>query len=305
LNLIFLGTPVYSVNVLKVLTQSKHNVLGIVTKKPSRYGRKKVLRPSPVEIFAKENNIPLYTGRTKDPDFLDFYSMLEPEIGVVAFFGEIIPVKIIDLFKYKMINLHPSLLPKYRGIAPVPRTILNGEELFGVTIHEVVKELDSGDIYDQISFKISEKKNTEELLNFLSNEGSKLLVKVLDSIENNSSKKYSQNNLEATYAQLLEFDDAMFSFEDSAINIERKVLAANPDPIARTITSKGELLVYSAYSTQGNAKPFEVVGVEGESLKVGTGDGIISLVEVQFSGKKRVKGKDLLNGLRLRIGEFL
>lgn len=305
MNLIFLGTPVYSVNVLKVLTQSKHNVLGIVTKKPSSFGRKKVLKPSPVEIFAKENNIPLYTGKTKDPEFLDFYSMLNPEIGVVAFFGEIIPLKVVNLFKHKMINLHPSLLPKYRGIAPVPRTILNGEDLFGVTIHEVVKELDSGDIYDQISFNISEKKNTGEILNFLSNEGSKLLIKVLDSIENNSSKKYSQNNFEATYAKLLEFDEARFSFKDSAINIERKVLAANPDPIARTTTSKGELLVYSAYSTQVNAKPFEIVGVEGEALKVGTRDGTISLEEVQFPGKKRIRGKDLLNGLRLRIGDFL
>ncbi len=305
MNLIFLGTPVYSVNVLKVLTQSKHNVLGIVTKKPSCYGRKKVLKPSPVEIFARENNIPLYSGKTKDPDFLDFYSSLKPEIGVVAFFGEIIPLRVIDLFKYKMINLHPSLLPKYRGIAPVPRTILNGEDLFGVTIHEVVKELDSGDIYDQISFKISEKKNTEEILNFLSIEGSKLLIKVLDSIENNSSKKYSQDNFKATYAQLLEFNEAKFSFEDSAINIERKVLSANPDPIARTTSSKGELLVYSAYSSQGSAKPFEIVGVEGEALKVGTSDGIISLVDVQFPGKKRIKGKDLLNGLRLRIGDFL
>jgi methionyl-tRNA formyltransferase len=303
--LIFFGTPVYSINVLKELTQSRHKVLGIVTKKPSYFGRKKVLKPTPVEIFARENDIPLHTGKTKDPTFLDFYSMLNPDIGIVAFFGEIIPLNVINLFRYKMINLHPSLLPKYRGIAPVPRTILNGDNLFGVTIHEVVKELDSGDIYDQISFKISEKKTTNEILNFLSIEGAKLLIKVLDSIENNSSKKYPQNNLEATYAPLLEFDQAIFSFEDSAINIERKVLAANPDPIARAKTNRGEFLVYGAYAVEGKARPFEIVGVEGEALKVGTSNGIISLVEVQFPGKKRIKGKDLLNGLRLKIGDVL
>uniref|UniRef100_A0A7C5PRB2 Methionyl-tRNA formyltransferase n=1 Tax=Thermodesulfobium narugense TaxID=184064 RepID=A0A7C5PRB2_9BACT len=305
LNLIFFGTPSYSVNVLESLIKSRHKVKGIVTKKPSLVGRKKILKPSPVEIFARENNIPLYTGSTKDLEFYDFFNKLKPEIGVVAFFGEIIPTRVIDLFKYKMVNLHPSLLPKYRGIAPVPRTILNGEDIFGVTIHEIVKELDAGDIYDQVSFKISEKKSSGELLNFLSKEGSHLLIKVLDSIENGCFKKNTQNSLEATYAELLKLEEVIFTFNEKAINIERKVLAANPDPIARVKTNYGELLVYKAFATDGLGEPSKIVGIEKDSLKVATKEGVVLLEEVQFAGRRRIKGKELLNGLRLKIGDFL
>ncbi|PMP97182.1 MAG: methionyl-tRNA formyltransferase, partial [Thermodesulfobacterium geofontis] len=295
LDLIFFGTPTYSVNVLERLKRSKHQIVGIVTKKPSFFGRKKILKPSPVEAFARQNYIPLYSGKTKDKEFIDFFKELNPEIGIVAFFGEIIPTRVIDLFKYKMINLHPSLLPKYRGIAPVPRTILNGEDIFGVTIHEVIKELDAGDIYDQISFKIHEKKSSGELLDFLSKKGSDLLVQVLDNIEKGDLKKIPQNNEEATYAEVLRFDEVIFSFNEKAIEIERKVLAANPDPIARTKISKGDLLVYKAFAIEGVGEPSKIVGIEGDALKVGTGEGIILLLEVQFSGKKRIKGKDLLN----------
>ncbi|AEE14633.1 Methionyl-tRNA formyltransferase [Thermodesulfobium narugense DSM 14796] len=305
MDLIFFGTPIYSVNVLERLEQSKHRIVGIVTKKPSPFGRKKILKPSPVETFAKQNCIPLYVGRTKDKEFLEFCKELNPEIGVVAFFGEIIPTRVIDLFKYKMINLHPSLLPKYRGIAPVPRTILNGENIFGITIHEVIKELDAGDIYDQISFKISEKKSSGELLDFLSKEGSDLLVHVLDNIEKGCLKKIPQNHKEATYAEVLKLDEVIFSFNEKAIEIERKVLAANPDPIARTKISKGDLLVYKAYASEGRGEPSKIVGIEKDALKIGTGEGIIILLEVQFPGKNRIKGKDLLNGLRLKIGDFL
>lgn len=291
MRVLFWGTPDFAVKSLKALIESNHQVVGVVTQPDKPKGRGQKIQPTPVKEKALKHNIPVFQPEKikNNQEFLETVKKLNPDISVVVAYGKILPEEIINIPKYKTINVHASLLPEYRGAAPIQRAIMEGKDKTGVCIMEIIKELDAGDVYACKEVEITEDDDIISLHDKLAEEGARLLIEVLDKIEKGEIDKKPQDHEKATYAKPIEKSEGKIDFSRSAKEIFNQIRALKVWPKAYSKFRDEEVKILDAKIVECNvnALPGEIIKAdEKEGIVVKTGNGCLLLKLIQFPNSK-------------------
>lgn len=309
MRVVFMGTPDFSVPTLQKLIDEKHEVVAVVTQPDKPKGRGKAVQFTPVKELAVKYDIPvLQPKRIKQNE--EFYAQmkeLNPDVMVVIAFGQILPKEILDLPKYGCVNVHASLLPKYRGSAPIQWVILDGEKETGITTMMMDVGIDTGDMLLKKVVPLEEKETGGSLHDKLSAIGGDLLIETLKQLEDGSITRIPQGNAETNYAKMLTKDMGKIDFNCPAVQLERLIRGLNPWPSAYTSMHGKTLKIWDANVVEGNkdAKPGEIIAVTKTSFTVMTGENALEIMEMQLEGKKRMTTEAFLRGYQVEKGEVL
>jgi methionyl-tRNA formyltransferase len=306
--IVFMGTPQIAAATLEQLLRGPDPVIGVVTQpdRPAGRGQKSVA--SPVRQVAGSHAIPVVAPeKIRDPDLLHALRNWNPEIIVVTAYGRILPRAILELAPRGCVNVHYSLLPKYRGAAPAAWTIINGETEAGVTSMMLVEKMDAGPIYLQEAMGVAADETAGSLQAKLTPIGARLLLETLLQLKEGTLEPREQVESQATLAPLLKKEDGLIDWDQPALAIERRVRGLDPWPGAYTHTGGKLLKVHRAkvVSAEKIARPGEVVRADAGGFWVATGSGIIGLEQVQLENKKRLAGVEFLKGARIKTGDRL
>ena len=300
--IVFMGTPEFSVPTLKSLVNSDHKILAVFSQPASKANRGQKIIPSSIETFAKENSLNLRTpNKLNDVEF-DFLRKLNPDLVIVVAYGKIIPKKFLDLPKNGFINIHASLLPKWRGAAPIQRSIMNMESETGISIMKIVEELDAGPIMQQEKIKIDMNVNTLSLSKTLSKLASKSIVNVINKIENGEAKFKDQKHDQATYAKKISKLEGKINWKENAEKVIAKINGLNPNPGAWFIFNKERYKVWQAHEVNINSEPGKIID---NDLTIACNLKSIKILEIQKEGKNKQLVKDFLLGNKMKQGEFV
>ncbi|UTB80925.1 methionyl-tRNA formyltransferase [Staphylococcus carnosus] len=295
---IFMGTPDFSTKVLEMLI-AEEDVIAVVTQPDRPVGRKRVMTPPPVKEVALENGIEVYQPeKISQSDDLQTLIDMEPDLIVTAAFGQILPKSLLDAPKLGAINVHASLLPKYRGGAPIHQAIIDGEKETGVTIMYMEPKLDAGDIISQQAIEIEANDNVESMHDKLSFLGADLLKKTLPEIINGTNDRIAQDDDKATFASNISREDERIDWTQSAEQVYNHIRGLSPWPVAYTKLDDTNMKLYAARIEEGKKEnPGEILETTKKAIIVGTGsDDAIALTEIQLSGKKRMPTANFLSG---------
>ncbi len=302
MNIIYMGTPDFAVPALKKLYESKHTVQAVFTQPDKPKGRKMVLTPPDVKVCAQELNIPVYQPTTfKSEEPLEIIKKYNPDVIVVAAYGKLLPKTVLESAKYGCINIHGSLLPKYRGAAPIQQSVLNGDKVTGVTAMQMAEGLDTGDILTVIETKIGENETSGELFDRLSILGGELIIKTLEMLENGEIKPVKQDESKATHTSKIDKSFCPIDFTKSAEEVHNKVRGLNPWPIATAELNGKKLKIYSTKVCEKSGKAGTIISIK--PLIVACGSGSVEIIELQPEGKKRMPSAAFLAGHKLNIGD--
>ena len=305
MRIVFAGTPKFAVKSLSVLNQSEHEVVAVYCQPDRPKGRGKVLTACPVKIFAEENNLLVIQPEDfKDKQSQTQLALLNPDVMVVAAYGQILPKAVLEIPKLGCLNIHASLLPRWRGAAPIERAILEGDRETGISIMKMNEGLDTGDILLDKKCTISNHETAQTLHDTLSNIGANAILETLNMLP--TLKARPQQNNEATYAEKVTKDEAQIDWHQSAEQISRVIRAFNPRPIAYTNAMAKQfnnrvlrIIEAEIVNRQTTNSPGEVIKYDKDVCYVATSSGVISLKKVQLAGKKEVSIKDFNNAYQL------
>lgn len=307
MRIIFMGTPAFAVPSLKSLVSSNYDIAAAVTQPDKKSGRGHHVCPPPVKTCAAQYGIPvLQFDKIKQPEGADAIRRLNPDIIITAAFGQILSKQILDIPKYGCINVHASLLPKYRGAAPVQWAIINGETRTGVTIMQMDEGLDTGDIIYSRATDIGPQTTGGELYEKLSLTGAELLLDTLTAIQKGTAVKTPQKENESSYYPPLSREVSVIDWKKSAKDIANLIRALNPVMGAITYTGKDIIKIWRAQAMDGSAKPGSIVCADArKGLVVGTGKGLLCVTEIQAPCCKRMPAQDFLRGRILPCDKFI
>ena len=309
MNVIFMGTPDFAVPALQGLLQSeKHRVTAVVTQPDKARGRSGKLTFTPVKEAAAAAGIPVYTPkRVKDPECVEALREIPCDVIAVAAFGQILPPEILEFPRYGCINVHASLLPRWRGAAPIQWAILEGDKKTGITTMQMDAGLDTGDMLLQREVEIAPDETGESLHDKLAEMGSDLLLETLELAEQGALRPVPQREEDSTYAKMLTRDLGRLDFSWEAEKIERYIRGLNSWPSAFTALRGRTLKLWRAEvtDTETGEEPGTVVSVEKDGFTVQTGKGCLIIRELQLEGKKRMSAADFLRGIKLEKGDML
>ena len=309
MNIVFFGTSEWAVPFLYTLNNSQHKIVCIITTPDKKGGRGKIISPSPVKETAQVLNNPVIQPENlKAPLFLEEIKKYNAQIGVVVSYGKFIPEQLNKIFPYRIINVHPSLLPLYRGPAPMNWAIINGDKLTGVTIMEVNNKIDAGDILMQWVVKIDEKENYISLSEKLSNIGRKMLLCCLENIKYGRISRKKQREKLFTYAPPLKKEDGKLNFEESASTIARKIRGMNPRPGTFTFLNGKRLKILKASPVSLKEKDYnygKIIKTDKDAFYICCKDGALKVEQVQMEGKKVMNSLSFLRGFPLKQGEIV
>lgn len=292
-----MGTPEFSVPILKMLIKN-YNVVGVVTQPDREVGRKKVLTPSPIKQTAMEFNIPVITPEKLRIEYEKVLAF-KPDIIVTCAYGQILPNEILNYPKYGCINVHASLLPKYRGGAPIQRAIMNGEVKTGITIMYMNEGMDTGDMIEKKELIIENDDNYDEVSKKLSVIGTDLLEDVLPKVIKGKIKRTIQDNEEATYAPIIKREDEKLDFNKTTFEIYNHIRALSTTPGAYAILDKKVVKIYSSRMSDHihpNKKNGEIVKIYDDGIGISTSDSEIVITDIKIEGKNKMSVKQYLNG---------
>lgn len=305
---VFMGTPEFSVGTLDAMCKAGHEVVAVFTQPDKQKGRGKSVLMTPVKERALELNIPVYQPeKLKEDENYELLKELNPDVIVVVAYGQLITKRILDLPKYGCINVHASLLPKYRGAAPIQWAVIDGEEVSGVTIMKMDESLDTGDMIMKTELVLDEKETGGSLHDKLAIEGANLLVKALEALENNTATYTKQDDSKMTYAKKLTKELGNIDFSMPSKEIERLVRGLNPWPSAYTTYDDKNMKIWDVDVTdkQFDGENGEIVEVSKNDFTIKTSDGGIIVKEVQLQGKKRMDAGSFLRGTKVEKGVIL
>lgn len=307
MRVVFMGTPDFSVGTLRELVKAGHEVVGVVSQPDKPKGRGKSLMPTPVKEAALELGLPVYQPKkVRDPEFLEVLRELAPEVIVVVAFGQIIPQSILELPPYGCINVHASLLPKYRGAAPIQWAVIDGEPESGVTIMKMDTGLDTGDMITKVVVPIEKDETGGSLFDKLSEAGAKLLVDTLPSLVDGTAVYEKQPEESPTpYAAMIQKQLGNIDWKRPAVEIERLIRGLNPWPSAFTKLNGKTLKIWSAQVLNESEKdaaavPGTILSADAQGLCVKTGQGVLNITELQLEGKKRMDTPAFLRGYAVK-----
>ncbi len=309
MRIVFMGTPDIAASCLSALLKDGRDVVGVVTGEDKARGRGNVLTPTPVKILANENDIPVYTPKTlRDEAFMNTLHELLPDIIVVVAYGKILPPEVLFFSKYGSINVHVSLLPKYRGAAPMQRAIMDGESETGVTIMYMDEGLDTGDIIMSRAFPIGKKDNFETVHDKSAEIGSELLLEALTAIENGTATRTKQDSSLATYAKKIEKNEAKLDLSKNAKELDCIARGLTPIPGAYVMQNGKmlKLLDFEAVSGKGSVGEVTELDDKGEgSFTVACKDGALRIFAVKPEGKGKMTAGDYIRGRKISKGDIL
>lgn len=310
MRVVFMGTPTFAVGSLKALTESgKHEIVGVVTQPDRPKGRGNKVIMTPVKEYALEQGFTVYQPeKVKTPEFVQILRDMNPEIIVVAAFGQFLSKDILDMPKFGCINVHASILPKYRGAAPIQYAIIKGEKESGVTIMKMDIGMDTGDMLDKVIVPISENMTMGELHDELMVKGATLLLDVMEQIQAGTADPIPQNNAEATYATLLNRSMECIDWSKTAKEVHDLIRGFNPEPSTFTSLPNGKKLkIWGSQLTDktSEAKPGTVVEINKRTFYVACGTGVIEITEVQPESKKRMPAQVFINGRGVQVNDVL
>ena len=305
MRIVFAGTPKFAVKSLSVLNQSEHEVVAVYCQPDRPKGRGKVLTACPVKIFAEENNLLVIQPEDfKDKQSQTQLALLNPDVMVVVAYGQILPKALLEIPKLGCLNIHASLLPRWRGAAPIERAILEGDRETGISIMQMNEGLDTGDILLDKKCMISNRETAQTLHDTLSNIGANAILETLNIFPTLKARPQQNNN--ATYAEKVTKDEAQIDWHQNAEQISRVIRAFNPRPIAYTNAMAKQfknrvlrIIEAEVVNRQTTNSPGKVIKYDKEVCYVATSSGVINLKRVQLSGKKEVSIKDFNNAYQL------
>ncbi len=302
MKIVFMGTPDFSVNALENIVKAGHDVVGVITQPDKPKGRGGKMQYTPVKEKALELGLDVYQPqRVKETEFIEKLKEMNPDAIVVIAFGQILPKEILDMPKYGCINVHASLLPKYRGAAPIQWAVIDGEKETGVTTMYMNEGLDTGDIIDKVVVPIDKKETGGSLFDKLAIEGGKLILKTLIELENGTAVRTPQDDSKSNYAGMINKQLGKIDFNKSANEIERLIRGLNPWPSAYTKMDGKTLKIWDADvdDSENDSAPGTITEVGKDFIRVATGKGSLKILELQLEGKKRMKTRDFLNGAKI------
>jgi len=299
--IVFMGTPEFSVPALESIVNSSHKVLAVYSQPPSKANRGQKIIPSKIEVFAKKHSLNLRT-----PDNLDdnkeynYLKKLEPDIVIVVAYGKIIPKKFLNLSKHGFINVHASLLPKWRGAAPIQRSIINLDNQTGISIMKIVEELDAGPVMHQDKIQINENVDALTLSKVLSKLGAKSIMNAIDEIVKGKAIFLEQNHTEATYAKKISKSEGKINWSLSAKKVLAKINGLNPNPGAWFQYKNERFKVWKAEIVNKNSDAGKTVD---DQLTIACSEQSIKILEIQKEGKSRQSTNQFLLGNKIKEGE--
>lgn len=310
-----MGTPDFAVDTLDAIVKDGHEVLLVVTQPDKAKGRGKKLQYTPVKEKALEYNLPVaQPEKVREEAFMEELETLNPDVIVVVAFGQILPERILNIPKYGCINVHASLLPAYRGAAPIQWAVIDGLEESGVTTMYMEKGLDTGDIICQSRLTLSQDETGGSLFERLAKEGASLLLTTLKELEAGTATRTKQDDSKSSYAKMLTKDMGNLDFNQDAVVLERLIRGLNPWPSAYTRLKEKSLKVYEAkVLSETEVESFDakqaesgsVIAVDKKSFVVRCGKGALRIMNLQLEGKKRMDTAAFLLGYKIEVGETL
>lgn len=305
MRIVFMGTPDFAQKALEALIEAGHDIVLVVTQPDKPKGRSGQLQMSEVKACALKHEIEVFQPeKIREEESVSYLKRYEADIYVVAAFGQIVSQEILDIPRYGCVNIHASLLPKYRGAAPIQQAILDGETVTGVTIQQMNIGVDTGAILTQKEYEISEEETGGSLFDRLSEMGAKLIVETLDLIEKGKITPRLQDESKATKCGKIKKDMGKIDWTDDAVVIERYVRGLNPWPSAFTFLDNKQLKIWKAKAIKSvSERPGSVVEVKKNSFTVACGKGALEILEVQLEGKKRMETNAFLLGYKISEGD--
>lgn len=305
MRIVFMGTPDFAVPSLQALIDAGHDVCAVYTQPDKPQGRKQILTASPVKTLALEHDIPVFQPNTlKNEDEQARLRELAPEVIIVVAYGKLLPKAVLDIPPHGCINVHGSLLPRWRGAAPIQWAVIAGDEMAGVTTMQMAEGLDTGDMLLTYETKVGEKETAGELFDRLAQSGAELLTQTLVKLDEITPRP--QDDAQSCYAHMLDKQMAVIDWSKSAHEIDCLIRGLNPWPIALTTLSGERLKVFAAEKAAGNGEPGTVLEADPKKgLTVACGEGALKLIEIQLVGGKRMKATDFLRGHVIEVGTKL
>jgi len=303
LKVVFFGTPTFAAKTLEFLLQNNINVVAVVTRPDRPQGRSRSLTPSPVKLVSQKRNLPLYQPeKASAPDFAPILEQYQADLFVVVAYGEIVKQNLLDMPRLACINVHASLLPKYRGAAPIQQAVINGETMSGITIMHMVKKLDAGDIIKSASVSIDPNMTAGELEEELLIAGENSLLEVIHDFEKEVPPRTPQNPDLVTYAAKVEPCDGELYWTESAKNLHNRARGVTPKPgawcwVEINGVKKRLKIKKTKYVDKFSGQPGEILEYEGKTICIACGEGTLQILELQLEGKKPMDSASFLRGL--------
>jgi methionyl-tRNA formyltransferase len=308
MRIIFAGTPAFAAETLQALLDSEHEICAAYTQPDRPAGRGRKLTPSPVKQLAVEHGIPVEQPvNFKSEDSIQTLADYQADLMVVVAYGLLLPQKVLDTPKYGCVNVHASLLPRWRGAAPIQRAILAGDTETGVCIMQMEAGLDTGPVLSEARCPINLNENAQVLHDRLAQLGAKTLIDCLTNLDANQQQAVAQNDKLSCYAEKLQKQEAIIDWQQPAIKILRQINAFNPWPVAQTVWRGDTFRIWQAelVETESNAAAGEVIGVDKKGIDLATGNGVLRVKQLQVPGKRAMAVADFLNANQIDVGEYL
>ena len=303
MKIVYMGTPDFAVPALRALAE-KHEVAAVFTQPDKPVGRKQILTPPDVKVCAQEIGIPVcQPASMKTPEALELLKSFAPDVVVVAAYGQILPQAVLDVPKYGCVNIHGSLLPKYRGAAPIQQAVLNGDSVTGVTTMLMDAGLDTGDILLVKETPIGENETSAELFDRLSALGGELILETLAALENGTVTPKKQDESLATHTSKIDKSLCPVDFSRSALQIHNQIRGLYSWPVATATICGKRVKIHRAKLAEGSGRAGEILSVK--PLVIACGEGAIELLELQPEGKKKMTAEAFAAGHKLKTGELL
>lgn len=299
MKIVFMGTPEFAVPCLQKIIDEGHEVVAVVTQPDKPKGRGKKLAMPPVKELALKYDIPVYQPlKAREESFVDTLKEMNPELIVVVAFGQILPKSILDIPKYGCVNVHASLLPRYRGAAPLNWVIINGEEKTGVTTMYMDEGLDTGDMILKSEIPLDDEITAGELHDKMMIDGAKVLKETIDLIEKGEAPREKQSNEDTCYSPIMNKSLGNIDWKKSAIDIHNLVRGINPWPSAYTTYEGQTMKIWKTKVIDKNSDkdPGTIISVDKEGMNVSTSEGILQIKEIQMAGKKRMEVPEYIKG---------
>lgn len=305
MKLIFMGTPDFALNSLQKLIESKHTIQAVFTQPDKPKGRSYKLTPPPVKALAQKHGLQVYQPDSlKNDEVVDLVRSFSPDAIIVVAYGKILPKAILDIPRFGSINVHGSLLPKYRGAAPIQWSVLNGDKVTGVTTMYVAEGLDTGDIILKNETEIGENETSSELFKRIAELGGDLLIETLDQVEKGTAPRIPQNESNSCYAHMLSRDISLLDFNQPAREVHNKIRGLSEWPAAHAMLNDKKLKIYKSVVVDDmSGNPGELL--DNKRMIIACSEGAVELLTVQLEGFKRMDGKSFLNGRRIEKGNAL
>ena len=302
LNIIFMGTPDFAVPILKSINNLNHNILEVYTQPPNKKNRGQKIQNSPIHDYSNKLNLPVRCPIVFNEDEINHIKKLNPDLVIVVAYGKILPVKLLNLDKVLFINVHASLLPRWRGAAPIQRAIMNLDKETGVSIMKIVTELDAGPVLLQSKIKITKEINYKELSVQMSELGAKLILDTLKLIEDKKTNFTEQNESKATYAKKIEKSETKISWNDDAEKIVAKINAFSPNPGCWFELNGSRVKIIKAKKIISEGIPGTILD---SNLTIACSKNAIQIMEIKKEGKQKMTVEEFLRGNKIKTGQSL